>query len=306
MPFLRLNYFKVIAETLNISQAAQQLSISQSSLSQSLQRLETELGYPLFDRKGKRITLNSNGEILLKYVNQIDHALISAQKELADKNHQLQSQVTLYVGCASQMLPKLLKHLNVKLPEITFRILQNQESVPSTDIDLKILSSPFPMEGQNRILLLEEQILLTVPVESPLNDIPDIYSKDLLNESFLMLGNKWSLGILLREYFEHIQFSPNISMTLDNPSLMREFLRERYGIAFSPEITWGTNWESHSLVLRAVKDMPMKRYVYLEWQEGSYLSDNVHACILAILEFFTSDEAVMDLVKEVRVESEGE
>lgn len=288
MLFLRLSYFKVIAETMNISQAAQQLSISQSSLSQSLQRLETELGYPLFDRKGKRISLNSNGEILLKYVNQIDHALLSAQKELADKNQQLQSRITLYVGCASQMLPKLLKHLNVKLPEITFRILQNQENVPSADIDLRILSSAFPVEGKNRIMLLEEPILLTVPAESSLNNITELYSKDLLKESFLMLGNKWSLGLLLREYFEHIHFNPNISMTLDNPSLMREFLRERYGIAFIPEITWGTNWEKHSLVLRAVKDMPMKRYVYLEWQEGSYLSENVHACILAILEFFHS------------------
>ena len=286
MIFLRLNYFKVIAETLNISKAAQQLSISQSSLSQSLQRLEAELGYPLFDRKGKRITLNSNGEILLKYVNQIDYAMLSAKKELAEKNHQLQSQVTLNVCCASQMLPKLLKHLNVKLPEITFRILQNQEHVPSTEIDLKILASPFPIEGQNRILLLEEPILLTVPVESPLYAITDLYSRDLVNESFLMLGNKWSLEILLREYFEHIHFYPNVTMTLDNPSLMREFLRERYGIAFIPEITWGTDWERHSLVLRAVKDMPMKRYVYLEWQEGSYLSDSLHACISAILDFF--------------------
>ena len=78
MILLRLNYFKVIAKTLNISSAAEQLSISQSSLSQSLHRLEAELGYPLFDRKGKRIILNSNGAILLKYVEKIDNALISA------------------------------------------------------------------------------------------------------------------------------------------------------------------------------------------------------------------------------------
>lgn len=62
MELLQIKYFKVIAETENISKAAEQLYIAQPSLSQTLKRLEDELGTPLFDRTGKRITLNCAGK----------------------------------------------------------------------------------------------------------------------------------------------------------------------------------------------------------------------------------------------------
>lgn len=55
MELLQIKYFKAIAETENISKAAGQLYIAQPSLSQTLKRLEDELGTPLFDRTGKRI-----------------------------------------------------------------------------------------------------------------------------------------------------------------------------------------------------------------------------------------------------------
>ncbi len=49
MELLQLQYFQVIARTQNISAAAEQLHISQPSLSQILKRLEQEVGAPLFD-----------------------------------------------------------------------------------------------------------------------------------------------------------------------------------------------------------------------------------------------------------------
>ena len=70
MEQLPLKYFEIVAKTLNISKAAEQLFISQSSLSQTIKRLETEVGYPLFDRNGKHITLNENGIIFLNCVRQ--------------------------------------------------------------------------------------------------------------------------------------------------------------------------------------------------------------------------------------------
>ncbi len=63
MELLQLQYFQVIARTQNISAAADELHISQPSLSQLLKRLEQEVGSPLFDRIGKRIELNACGAV---------------------------------------------------------------------------------------------------------------------------------------------------------------------------------------------------------------------------------------------------
>lgn len=54
----QLRYFTTIAQPKNVSQAAQLLHLSQSSLSKNLAKLAAEVRTPLFDHSGKRLTLN--------------------------------------------------------------------------------------------------------------------------------------------------------------------------------------------------------------------------------------------------------
>ena len=63
--------FSVLAETCNFLEAADQLFISQSSLSRHLKTLEKELGVPLFDRTTRSVTLNGFGQLFLPYARQI-------------------------------------------------------------------------------------------------------------------------------------------------------------------------------------------------------------------------------------------
>ena len=82
MELLQLKYFKTVAEIGKISAAAEALYISAPALSTSISRLEKELGMKLFDRSSNRITLNAQGQIFLKHVNQIFANLESAKQEL--------------------------------------------------------------------------------------------------------------------------------------------------------------------------------------------------------------------------------
>lgn len=66
-----LYYFKAIAETENITQAAELLSISAPALSNSLRRLEDDLGVQLFDRVGRNLVLNQYGKAYLPYARKI-------------------------------------------------------------------------------------------------------------------------------------------------------------------------------------------------------------------------------------------
>lgn len=82
MELLQLKYFKTVAETGKISDAANALFISAPALSTSISRLEKELGTKLFDRTNNKILLNPQGHILLRYVNQVFSALECAKTEL--------------------------------------------------------------------------------------------------------------------------------------------------------------------------------------------------------------------------------
>lgn len=82
MELQQLKYFKTVAAIGKISDAAEALFISAPALSTSISRLEKELGMKLFDRSSNRITLNAQGQIFLKHVNQIFANLESAKQEL--------------------------------------------------------------------------------------------------------------------------------------------------------------------------------------------------------------------------------
>ena len=78
--FLMLTYFQKIAQTQHLTRAAEQLHVSQPALSKTLSSLEEILQTPLFDRTGRGITLNRNGEIFLQYTNRILAELADAKR----------------------------------------------------------------------------------------------------------------------------------------------------------------------------------------------------------------------------------
>ena len=71
MELRQLEYFRTVARHGNISRAAEELFVSQPSISKSIQNLEKELGTPLFDRIGKQVVLNKAGETALEYTNHL-------------------------------------------------------------------------------------------------------------------------------------------------------------------------------------------------------------------------------------------
>lgn len=68
MDLNQLHQFITVAETENITRAAQKLYITQPALSRSISRLEAELEVKLFDRKTNALILNENGQLFLHYV----------------------------------------------------------------------------------------------------------------------------------------------------------------------------------------------------------------------------------------------
>ena len=78
----QLKYFSVLAKVQHYTKAANILSISQPSLSNSISSLEEELGTELFEKKGRNIFLTKYGRVFLKYVDSALDTLKLGEKEI--------------------------------------------------------------------------------------------------------------------------------------------------------------------------------------------------------------------------------
>ena len=82
MELFQLRYFLTVARYENFSKAAEELHVSQPSVSKAVKLLETELGSALFERKGKRIELNNAGRALQERLKGIIGALDNLPNEM--------------------------------------------------------------------------------------------------------------------------------------------------------------------------------------------------------------------------------
>lgn len=285
MELLWLKYFQELAHSEHLSKTAEKLHIAQPSLSQTLKRLEAELGVPLFDRTGRRIVLNSYGKIVLKYTEQIFGALDNLHLELQTELQSENRTVALYIRAASMLLPGLVDQIQKADPQIRLRIFQQDTEKENKEPFLSVTASHICPQNDHTILLLKEPILAALPKNHPLALRPVLTLQDLEKEDFLSLTPSSDLAGIIRHYCEEAGFRPHITTCVDTPATMRALLQMNLGVAFVPERTW-KDFASDTVQLRPVTDLPMKRYLLLAWGENRYQTSAFRLCKSIIIHYF--------------------
>lgn len=272
MELLQLYYFQTTARCQQISAAARKLHIAQPSLSQTIKRLENELGTPLFDRSGKQIRLNESGQIFLKYTDMILGAITDAQSELADLSDNPRRQISFSVQAASSLLPDILEKFRKLNPDIQFRITQSATARDTADdIDLTLYSSVVPDERPETTLLLKEPLVIALPSHHPLAGCHEVKLSELSKESFASLCKESDLYQITQYYCSLAGFEPQISLSCDNPQAFRQLLGLDMGIALIPAVTW-PDMSGSDIVYLPVSDICCQRYLLLSRKNNRYQS----------------------------------
>lgn len=120
MELLQLRYFYKIAHSRTLTQAADELCISQSSLSRMIGRLEDEFEMEFFDRKGRKIELNENGRIFLRYCTQILNAVDSMRDELSEMKNRRDMAVSVGFYSMSSLIVDIMGKFKERYPNISF------------------------------------------------------------------------------------------------------------------------------------------------------------------------------------------
>lgn len=287
MELLQLKYFREVARTQQLSKTAEKLHIAQPSLSQTLKRLETELGFPLFDRQGRKLSLNPAGAIFLKHVEEIFTSLDNARLELEEFHFQENKTVSLYVGSASMLLPALVRRIQDADPDIRLKITQQPPAPDDREPTLALTSIPNRLpDSSHRIFLMKEPIKAVLTSNHRLASRPFLTVDEISSEPFSELSQGANLTAIVHHYCERYHFSPNVTTVVDTPAIMRDLLPLGPGIAFIPEYTWN-DFLTPAMTLKTISEMPMERFLMLSWNPACFQTASAKLCRDVITNYFT-------------------
>ncbi len=243
-----LKYVLAIADRKNMTKAAEELYISQSSLSQFLTKLEQEIGSPLFFRAKGELTLTPAGTLYVEAAKKV----IQIQKDLYQNIASLDRRGHISVGVTSnfglRMLSEIIPQFKAIYPEVTIEISETnfpavKKMLMEENIDLGIAAalnaSPFEDQAE---LLREEEILFSISSKHPYcqeNPTGRIDRKDLIehfsHDNFLLSKRGSSLRALSDELFEEYGFSPSAVCETNSISATRSMVAKDAGVAFIAE-----------------------------------------------------------------------
>lgn len=149
MELQQLKYFLLLAESENVTKAAASLHIAQPALSQSIKRLEKELGVQLFQRTGRRLHLNEAGKFFEEKVKPLMQTLDALPRQVQDISGMVKRTVRVSALSASQLSTEIIIAYRELHPEVNFiaaQVFDNNEwdicfTSVSTDIAAAEISS---------------------------------------------------------------------------------------------------------------------------------------------------------------------
>ncbi|HEX4207043.1 MAG TPA: LysR family transcriptional regulator [Ktedonobacteraceae bacterium] len=293
MELLQLKYFLTVARLEHMTRAAEEVGIAQPALSQTIARLEEELGVALFDRVGRNIHLNHFGQAYVQRVERIFEELEQGQRDLKDLADGRQGQVTFALGAATHLLPDLLSTFRKDHPGVHFLLSQHQVNTVTSLVqqlarggcDLCLSSPPLQQPGITSVPLLTEEILLAFPSTHPLARCSQIRLQEVAQEAFISLKPGHSLRDLTDSFCQQAGFRPRIVFESDEPSTIRGLIRAEQGIAFVPAISWRGS-VGPTVMHVTVSEPKCQRTVGLSWLTDRRLSMAAQQFRQFVIEYF--------------------
>lgn len=259
MDLLQLKYFCDAAVSENFSQTARRFFVPPSGISQSIGRLERELGCALFQHRGNRVSLNEAGRRFYQSASAALALLSNGVEALKEREGVVSGELDIVCSCSRRLVTRAIERFSVLYPEVN--LLLRNELPKNADYDLLIADNcPFPY--QRRELISDEAICLAVPAGHPLAKRENISVSELAGERFICMPEKSSLYEITVKACTAAGFVPNIAIRLDDPFYIRKYVELGLGIVFVPEISWAGLF-SDGVVIRPLPGLRRRVYAYL-------------------------------------------
>jgi DNA-binding transcriptional LysR family regulator len=265
----QLQIFQVAAKHMSFTRAAEELFLTQPTISMQIKQLSQSMGVPLFEQVGKKLYLTEAGQALERTCAHIFHHLDELETTLADLQGLKQGRLSLcVVTTAKYFVPRLLGPFCQQYPgiEVSLQVMNRQqvlERLSDNRDDLYVMGMPPQDLDVVAEPFLDNPLVVLAPLHHPLVGQKQIPLARIATEPFLAREVGSGTRMAVQRLFDQQGLRPKIRMELGSSEAIRQGIVGGLGISvLSQHVLALGGWEHHLAILD-VEGFPIPGSWYL-------------------------------------------
>jgi LysR family transcriptional regulator, low CO2-responsive transcriptional regulator len=284
----QLQVFVEAAETLSFARVAERLHLTPAGVSFQIKQIETQSGFALFERVGRRVALTDAGKALLIYARQVLRSLNDADQAMKALKGLSGGQVTIgLVSTAKYIAPHMLARFRADYPAIAINLRDGNrqwvnEALVKGEIDLAIMGKPLDDGDVIAEPFASHPSVIAAAPAHPLAGRAHLPMKVLASEPMVVREEGSGTRSLLTRFVEHAGVTPKIALTTSSNETIKQAVMAGMGIALISQHTIGLELGLGMMTTLAVEGFPLMRSWFVAHRRNMPLLP-VHARLRAFL-----------------------
>src|SRR5256886_15938615 len=281
-----LQVFLSVAKHLNYTRAAEEVNLSQPSVSVRMRELERDLCSKLFEQLGKKIALTEAGKLLVPYATRII-AAISDARQAIDELQGLERGL-LRIGASTTpgmyLIPQTIAHFKRRYPKIEVHLgvkdtRQIEEGVIRNEFDFGFVGGHLAGDEVDVIPWMTDHLVLVVPSDHILARKKSVKIADLRKEMFILREAGSATRAAVAHHLKKADLEVETVMEMENPESVKKAVQSGLGIAFISRFAVETELKAKTLVVVRVRGLDIKRELKIVYRKDKHLSRAAQAFI---------------------------
>jgi len=289
-----LEVFLTVAREGRFSRAAEKLYRTQSAVSQTIRKLEEELGEPLFDRSSREGALTDAGRVLQEYAEKLLNLRADAQGALTELREVQRGKLVIAANefTSLYLLPVLGKFRRLH-PMIKIMVLRSLGSRIGDQVlrhaaEFGVLSFDPQEPLLSSVVVYSDELAFVVPPSHPLATAREISIKQLGAETFVAHNVPSPYRDKVIDSFRKYKTPLHMDVELPTLQAIKRFVAMGNGVAFVPHISAETEIAAGELVRIPVRELNLNRKLRLVYRKKANLSHAAQA-FLKVAEAYAAE-----------------
>ncbi|MGC1395451.1 MAG: LysR substrate-binding domain-containing protein [Coleofasciculaceae cyanobacterium] len=274
----QLKVFEAVARHNSFTRAAEELFLTQPTVSMQVKQLTKAVGMPLFDQIGKRLYLTQAGEELVKTCRQVFEQLEQFEMTVADLKGLKQGRLRIAViTTAKYFIPRLLGPFCQRYPGIDISLqVTNHEHIINRlndNLDDIYVMSQLPENIEVSCKpILENPLVVVAPISHPLAQEKNISLERVGTERFIMREPGSGTRKAVQTLFDEQKIQLKVRLDLGSNEAIKQAIAGGLGISVLSAHTLTLDSPHSQLTVLDVEKFPIERYWYAVYPTGKQLS----------------------------------